>query len=172
MHPFTLWILIQRVHFRHTSITSRRLKTFISDESATMDILCRTSLMEREGDKDLWTRRGMLWTKAEADWLKMTGPNPKMIQQKIPDSWAIFKTQKIDMTPPNSLEQQPEGNPLDQGQTQLRTPNITLIHDSIQQNSNNYYDLRPPYRVCNYECSRLKGRGRKRNWSMYVRDCG
>ena len=29
----------------------------------------------------------------------------------------------------------------------LRTPNITLINDSILQNSNNYYDLRPLYRV-------------------------
>ena len=36
-----------------TSITSRRLVIFISDESATVDILCRTSRMEREGDKDL-----------------------------------------------------------------------------------------------------------------------
>ena len=30
------------------------------DESATVDILCRTSRMEREGDKDLWPRLGML----------------------------------------------------------------------------------------------------------------
>ena len=51
------------------------------------------------------------------------------------------------MTPPNSLEQYPERTPVDQGQTQLQPPNITLIHDSIQQNSNNYYDLRPLYRV-------------------------
>ena len=36
-----------------TSITSRRLVTFISDESATVDILYRGSRMEREGDKDL-----------------------------------------------------------------------------------------------------------------------
>ena len=36
-----------------TSITSRRLVTFISDESATVDILCRTSRLECEGDKDL-----------------------------------------------------------------------------------------------------------------------
>ena len=43
-----------------TSITSRRLVTFISDESATADILCRTSRMEHEGDKDLCPRRGML----------------------------------------------------------------------------------------------------------------
>ena len=43
-----------------TSITSRRLVTFISDESATVDILCRTSRMEREGDKDLWLRLGIL----------------------------------------------------------------------------------------------------------------
>ena len=35
-----------------TSITSRKLVTLLSDESATMDILCRTSRMEREGDKD------------------------------------------------------------------------------------------------------------------------
>ena len=42
------------------SITSRRLVTFIGDESATADILCRTSRIEREGDKDLWPRRGML----------------------------------------------------------------------------------------------------------------
>ena len=42
-----------------TSITSRRLVTFIGDESATADILCRTSRMELEGDKDLWPRRGM-----------------------------------------------------------------------------------------------------------------
>ena len=79
--------------------------TLLVDESAIVDILCRTSRMEREGDKDLWPRRGMLWTEAEADWLKMTGPNPKMIHQKIPDSWAASKTQKIDMTPPNTLEQ-------------------------------------------------------------------
>ena len=43
-----------------TSITSRRLVAFISDESATVDILCRTSRMDREGDKDLLPRRGML----------------------------------------------------------------------------------------------------------------
>ena len=36
-----------------TSMTSRRLVTLLSDESATVDILCRTSRMEREGDKDL-----------------------------------------------------------------------------------------------------------------------
>ena len=36
-----------------TSITSSRLVTFISDESATVDILYRISRMEREGDKDL-----------------------------------------------------------------------------------------------------------------------
>ena len=30
------------------------------DESPTVDILCRTSRMEREGDKDLWPRRGIL----------------------------------------------------------------------------------------------------------------
>ena len=36
-----------------TSITSRRLVTFISDESATVDIPRRTSRMECEGDKDL-----------------------------------------------------------------------------------------------------------------------
>ena len=36
-----------------TSITSRKLVTFISDESATVDILCGTSRMEREGEKDL-----------------------------------------------------------------------------------------------------------------------
>ena len=36
-----------------TSITSHRLVTFISDETATVDILCRTSRMKREGDKDL-----------------------------------------------------------------------------------------------------------------------
>ena len=36
-----------------TSITSRRLVTMLVDESATVDILCRTSRMEREGDKDL-----------------------------------------------------------------------------------------------------------------------
>ena len=36
-----------------TSITLRRLVTLLSDESATVDILCRTSRMEREGDKDL-----------------------------------------------------------------------------------------------------------------------
>ena len=65
------------------------------DESATVDILCRTSRMEREGDKE--------WDLI-VDWSKMTGPNPKMIHQKIPDSWAASKTQKIDMTPPNSLE--------------------------------------------------------------------
>ena len=35
-----------------TSITSRKLVTLLSDESATMDILCRTSRMEREGDKN------------------------------------------------------------------------------------------------------------------------
>ena len=32
-----------------TSITSRRLVTLLSDESATVDILCRTSRMERVG---------------------------------------------------------------------------------------------------------------------------
>ena len=30
------------------------------DESAAVDILCRTSRMERESDKDLWPRLGML----------------------------------------------------------------------------------------------------------------
>ena len=64
-----------------TSITSRRLVTFISDESATVDILCRTSRMEREGDEDLWPRRGMFLTKAdpEADRLLLNSPNPKII---------------------------------------------------------------------------------------------
>ena len=36
-----------------TSIPSRKLVTMLVDESATVDILCRTSRMEREGDKDL-----------------------------------------------------------------------------------------------------------------------
>ena len=43
-----------------TSITSRRLVTMLVDESATVDILCRTSRMEREDDKDLWPRLSML----------------------------------------------------------------------------------------------------------------
>ena len=43
-----------------TSITSRRLVTMLVDESAIVDILCRTSRMEREGDKDRWPRLGML----------------------------------------------------------------------------------------------------------------
>ena len=30
------------------------------DESAIVDILCRASRMEREGDKDRWPRLGML----------------------------------------------------------------------------------------------------------------
>ena len=45
---------------RGTSITSRKLVTMLVDESATADILCRTSRMEREGDKDRWPRLGML----------------------------------------------------------------------------------------------------------------
>ena len=36
-----------------TSITSRRLVTILINESSTVDILCRTSRMEREGDRDL-----------------------------------------------------------------------------------------------------------------------
>ena len=36
-----------------TSTTSRKLVTLLGNESATADILCRTSRMEREGDKDL-----------------------------------------------------------------------------------------------------------------------
>ena len=43
-----------------TSITSRKLVTMLVDESATVDILCRTSRMEREGDKDRWPRLGIL----------------------------------------------------------------------------------------------------------------
>ena len=42
------------------SITSRRLVTLLRDQSATVDILCRTSQMEREDDKDLWPPRVML----------------------------------------------------------------------------------------------------------------
>ena len=42
-----------------TSITSRKLVTMLVDESATVDILCRTSRMEREGDKDRWPRLGL-----------------------------------------------------------------------------------------------------------------
>ena len=41
-----------------TSITSRKLVTMLVDES-TVDTLCRTSRMEREGDKDRWPRLGI-----------------------------------------------------------------------------------------------------------------
>ena len=71
-----------------TSITSRRLVTLLGDESATMDILRRTSRMEHEGDKDLWPRRGIFVDNEiqVADRSKMNSPNPKMINQKNPDS--------------------------------------------------------------------------------------
>ena len=44
----------------YKATTSRKLVTMLVDESATMDILCRTSRTEREGDKDRWPRLGML----------------------------------------------------------------------------------------------------------------
>ena len=50
-----------------TSITSRRLVTLLGNESATVDILCRTSRMEREGDKDLWPPLGILLTTKASD---------------------------------------------------------------------------------------------------------
>ena len=62
-----------------TSITSRRLVTILVDESATVNILCRTPRMEREGDKDLWPRRGMLWTK---EILKLIGCHWSVLIQR------------------------------------------------------------------------------------------
>ena len=58
-----------------------------------MDILRRTSRMEHEGDKDRWPRRGIFVDNEiqVADRSKMNGSNPKMINQKIPDSWADTK---------------------------------------------------------------------------------
>ena len=58
-----------------TPITSRKLVTMLIDESATVDILRRTSAGHVVNKRH-----------PEADRSKMAGPNPKMIHQKIPDS--------------------------------------------------------------------------------------
>ena len=75
------------------------------DESATVDILCRTSRMEREGDKDLWPRLGML------SQLNNVYENPQLpIEQRFwksaASNWTTFM--KIRSSQLNNVYENPQ----------------------------------------------------------------